>query len=312
MKNQSEMYGDIQEMLNSNQDRKAIITLEDLVKQYPDFARAHADLGMLYHKSGDTGKAVDHYKKASELDKGNAELLKILADYYYVELKDTALALITYKKLLDLEPNDVDALTITGNLCLCEHQWDEAEHYYKRVQEIEPWRFEIQEYLDKLATRGEKDENDDHPGVAELYQSSQDQVNAGNLTGALDLLEKIVEIDPERALAYNDLGVIHYQMGKKEKAIDYYRTALKLMPENHVFLKNTADFYCYEQGNLQEALPIYSKILNEEPTDIEVLMTMGRINVHLERPDDAKIFFNRVLDIEPWNIEASEQLELLN
>lgn len=311
MKSQTDMYTDAQELINSNQDRAAMGILDELLTQYPDFSPAHIDLGHLNHKMSNREEARDHFERAVGLEEDNPEYLKLLADYYYVELKDNNTALATYKKLLKIKPNDVDSLTIAGNLCLSDHQWDEAEHYYKRILEIEPWRFEIEEYLEKLTARGDKSDTGKNPDVETLYTASQKRVEAGDLPGAVEYLKKIIDIDSSNALAYNDLGVIYYRMGDKEKAFEHYQTAAEQMPHNHIFLKNIADFYCHEQGNLQEALPIYMKILSEEPTDIEILMTMGIINIHLNRIDDAKIFFDRVLDIEPWNIEANEQLEKL-
>jgi tetratricopeptide (TPR) repeat protein len=229
-----------------------------------------------------------------------------------VEWKDTQAAIETYKKVLALDPNDVDTLTIVGNLHLCEHLWDEAEEYYRQVLDLEPWRFEIQDYIEKLVGRKESPERNAESRVMQLYRSSQELVEAGDVAGAISQLEEVIDADPEYALAYNDLGVLSYQTGRKEKAVEYYRMATQLMPDNHIFLKNMADFYCFDQGNLKEALPLYSKILNEEPTDIEVLLAMGRINQHLDRKDDAKLFFNRVLDLEPWNADAAESLERMN
>lgn len=312
MRSQTEMYNEAQALVNRNEDQAAIDALEGLLNRYPDDSRARIDLGLLHHKMGNAKIALDQYQKATALETENIEFLKILADYYYVELKDVTAALVTHKKILDIEPNDVDSLTIAGNLCLCEHDWDAAEHYYQRVQEIEPWRFEIQEYLDKLASRKENPGSRKGSDATMLYQSSQECVDAGDLPGAIQLLEKIIEIDPGYALAYNDIGVIYYQMGEREKTFEYYQLATQKMPDNHIFLKNIADFYCYEHGNLHKALPIYLKILNEEPADIEVLMTMGAVNLRLDRLADAKVFFDRVLDIEPWNIEANEQLERFN
>ena len=311
MKNQTEMYHEAQTHMEGNEDQAAITTLETLLNQYPEESQAHMELGALHHKKGNFQIALDHYQKASAMDATNTQILKILADFHYVEMQDVPSAMDIYKGIIAIEPNDVDSLTIIANLCLCEHLWEEAEKYYRRVQDLEPWRFEIQEIMDKLASRHEGVGREEEPDVMALYQSSQERVEAGDPTGAIEYLEQILTKDPDHALAHNDLGVLHYQMGNKENALAHYRLAVQKMPDNHVFLKNMADFYCFEQGNLQEALPVYSKILNEEPTDVEVLMTIGWVNIQLDRLSDARVFFNRVLDVEPWNVEAGEQLDRL-
>ena len=63
------------------------------------------------------------------------------------------------------------------------------------------------------------------------------------------------------------------------------------MPENINFQKNLADFYCIELGRIEEALKIYVSILTTHPQDIETLLATGQICAALEKPADAKDFF---------------------
>jgi hypothetical protein len=41
-------------------------------------------------------------------------------------------------------------------------------------------------------------------------------------------------------------------------------------------------------------------------------MAAGHVCRTLDQPQDAELFFKRVLEIEPWNREASESLDKLN
>ena len=40
-------------------------------------------------------------------------------------------------------------------------------------------------------------------------------------------------------------------------------------------------------------------------------MAAGQISAAVNNPDQARVFYNRVLEIEPWNLEASENLARL-
>jgi len=51
--------------------------------------------------------------------------------------------------------------------------------------------------------------------------------------------------------------------------------------------------------------------LGINPTDIETLLILGYISVSLEKFDDAEVFYNRVLELESWNIDAREGLDQL-
>ena len=114
---------------------------------------------------------------------------------------------------------------------------------------------------------------------------------------------------PHYALAHNDLGVLYYGEGEKEKALEHYEQAVRLERQNPVFQKNLADFYYVEAGRMGEALQIYVKLLETNPTDIETLSILGQICESMKKTDDARVFYNKVLALEPWNMDALERLD---
>jgi len=145
----------------------------------------------------------------------------------------------------------------------------------------------------------------------ELYAEAQKLINNGRERDAMELLKKLVTSYPDYALAHNDLGVLSYNQGNKEEALHHYEKAAQLGPYNDTFQKNLADFYFVEAGRMEEALEIYLEILKRNPTDIETLVIMGQICVSLNKIDDAKFFYHRALELEPWNVDARERLDEL-
>jgi len=141
------------------------------------------------------------------------------------------------------------------------------------------------------------------------YTESQLLINSGRHNEAIIELEKLLESYPDFALAHNDLGVLHFNKGNKEKALEHYQQAANLQPQNIIFQKNLADFYYIVQNRVEEALQIYLEVLNSNPYNIETLLVIGRICVSLNKYDDASIFFNRVLKIEPGNKNARQFLD---
>ncbi|MBT8351462.1 MAG: glycosyltransferase, partial [Deltaproteobacteria bacterium] len=147
--------------------------------------------------------------------------------------------------------------------------------------------------------------------VRTLNQQGENLFSKGDLEGALDFFIKTLDIDPNSAIAHNNLGVLYYQQGSKEKAIEHYRKAAEFQPENITFQKNLADFYYVELGRVEEAMQIYIKVLNANPEDIESLLILGHICVALKKFDDAKDFYSRILIIEPWNKDAMQFFQKL-
>ena len=72
------------------------------------------------------------------------------------------------------------------------------------------------------------------------YQKAQKLAQIDDRKGAIEILHKIVEDDPEYAMAHNDLGVLKYQIGKIEEAQTHYEKAVSIDPENIIFKKNLA------------------------------------------------------------------------
>jgi glycosyltransferase involved in cell wall biosynthesis/Tfp pilus assembly protein PilF len=152
-------------------------------------------------------------------------------------------------------------------------------------------------------------ERQDTDAAHKMYQNAQMLVEKGMDKAAIMALGKLLESYPEFALAQNDLGVLYYKAGKKEDAFEHYKKAAELQPENINFQKNLADFYYVERGKVQEAMEIYVQILALNPQDIECLLMLGHISVSMEKTDDAKVFYMKVLESDPDNAVARQNLD---
>lgn len=145
----------------------------------------------------------------------------------------------------------------------------------------------------------------------EHYKSILPPTISSRQKEACSKLEKFLESYPDFALAHNDIGVLYYKQGMKEKALSHYRQAVQFEPQNITFQKNLADFYYIELGQFEKAMQIYVKVLNANPEDIEALLALAHICVALEKFDDAKDFYNRILKIEPGSKDAGKFLAKL-
>ena len=270
-------------------------------------APAHFDLGNLHYASGRMEEALSHYEKTVVLAPENPIYLKNLADLLYSESKDTNRALTLYEKILSLRPEDIQTLMLTGHLCVSLERFDQALNYYNRVLDIEPWNDEAQQFVDRLQMKGVDSDVDPET----VYQRCQDLVNRGQVEQAIDGLESLTGRHPAFSKAHNDLGVLYYQQGEKDRCLQCYERAVALDPANANFQKNLADFYLSERGEVEKALEIYLKVLIDNPEDIHTLMVAGHICLALGKNETARMFYGRVQDIEPWNIDASERFEQL-
>jgi tetratricopeptide (TPR) repeat protein len=309
VKDYENIYQAIQPLFNSGSAEDAIAALENLVNAYPEFARAHYDLGSLYYHNGEKDKALTRFQEAVRLEPASSLFKKSMADYYYVEQNRIEDALKIYKEIIAVEESDPQILLTAGHLCAALQQFEDAKQLYERALIIQPDNDEARQYLAKLPVSRE---DILHPAIFATGSSqSSPGLDETLPPDAISQLEKKIQANPDDALSHNDLGVLYYKAGDKEKALLHYEQAAKLEPANIIFQKNLADFYFVEKGMTESALKIYVNVLTIQPEDIETLMNTGHICIVLEQFEDARVFFERILEIEPWNSEAGHILDKL-
>ena len=116
---------------------EGIRIVKDFLKVYPEFARAHNDLAVMYYQTGNTLKALAHYEKAHKLDPGNITYRKNLADFYFVELEWTGDAVHTYLDILKDNPFDIEALNSLGSISLQIGRKEQARQYFTRTLQLD-------------------------------------------------------------------------------------------------------------------------------------------------------------------------------
>jgi Flp pilus assembly protein TadD len=321
--------------------------IQDFLKIYPDFARAHNDIAVMYYQAGNSLKALAHYEKAHKLDPGNITYRKNLADFYFVELEWTGEAVHTYLDILKDNPFDLEALNSLGTISLQIGRKEQARQYFSRTLQLDSNNNEARQAMQQLpapaanstsnqithnSTQAARVAESTQPATAatsfqnlfktmapaepsrspnELYREAVGFVEAGKPDEAITLLETLVFQSPDNALAHNDLGVLYQVRGNINKSRDYHETAVRLQPENTVFSKNLADLLCTEFGALEEALTIYVKLFADNRYDIELLKAIAHICLSVGKPDDARFFLERVVAAKPWDQEAGEALRAI-
>ncbi len=204
MKSCEDFYQDAQLLIEAGRPQKAIKALEDLLNLDPDVAQAHFELGTLYWGQENKAKALEHYQASIDLEPGNINYNKKLADLYYTQLDNIGEALKHYQTVIETCPDDTETLMIIGNLHIIEKRFDKAADFYQAVLKIEPWHYEASSILEKLKDRDQREH--DGPTPEAEYRRSQALFQAGDIEAAIKTLEDIIKAHPEFAPAHNDLG----------------------------------------------------------------------------------------------------------
>lgn len=291
---------------------EAVRILGEVVNLAPDYALAHNDLGVLLQQSGKTDLALKHQELAASIDPLNTVFQKNLADLLFIGFSEYEKALKIYVDLLSKSPRDVEVLRAIAHICIELGQPDNARHFLEQIIVIQPWDQETRTALKQLSDNKQA-EMAQTPALIqspqETYAQAQKLVKEGKSAEARALLEQLVQEHNTFAVAFNDLGVLRYQAGDIQGACSAYEQAVKLEPGNAAFQKNLADLYFVEFGKSDDAISIYLELLRKDPRNVETLENLGHISKALGQNNEARTFYRRVLEIEPWNTMARTALQ---
>jgi len=116
---------------------------------------------------------------------------------------------------------------------------------------------------------------------------------------ALAAFEKVTELDPQNALAWNNKGAMYCKLGLTSQALQAYRMAIKLARSNsakNAFKTNLACLL-FNLSDYSNADRLVDEILNENPTNTGSLIVKGRICIEERKYDDAEKFLTDACEI---------------
>jgi tetratricopeptide (TPR) repeat protein len=127
-----------------------------------------------------------------------------------------------------------------------------------------------------------------------LTQLGYFQYLAEDLEGCANTYERYIELYPDDAAGYNNLGLVYKRSGEYPKEEGYYRLALALDPDDSYALNNLAVNLAH-QGRFEEALAIMDELQSLEPDDPYGHLHRAKILAAMGQTEDALTWFGRAL-----------------
>lgn len=233
-------------------------------------------------------------------------LLK-LAQWFSAEGKNTQ-ALESIRKVIDLDPNILEAHLVLGNLYMKDKNYTEARASFQKALELNPeysaavfalakaYKDEGQwtaasagfERLTQLDPRDSKPYF--HLGDIALAQKKYDE--------ALAFYGKAVELDPEQSGSRSHLAVCYLEMQRYDEAEKEFKKVLELNPRMPNANFNTALIF-EAKGNLDEAIGAYRKELELYPEAYPAHFNLSRIYRRQQRLADEKAELEACIAVQP-------------
>ena len=223
-------------------------------------------------------EAIEDLIKATTLDDKKIEYFTALADAYYA-IGDVGKSYSTLQKALQLDEKNIEA-----NLKMAEIAYSSKN--FERAME-------------SLNIVTEQDKNN----RTALFMKGRIYVGNDDTTNAVIHFRHLIELYPDFAPAYEELGMLYSGNGNK-LGIEYLNTALRLEPTNINVLYALAQTY-QDAEEADMANEYYVKMLEIDPQNKYAWFNRGRLELELYEDYEAAVdFFTKAIDSDPNFAEA--------
>jgi len=227
-----------------NDDEQAESMYQRAIDIQPGYWRAHLEMGHFLYTAGRFREAIEFFSRAINLAPDNATGHLNLGSCYYL-LGDFEHAAEAWRKSLELEPSTSAYLNI-GSSYFFLGKFDDAAEMYGKASELAPDDFEVWGSLgdayrysddnqalalpayEKAIELGEKMLEINPADVSIIAPLAQYQANYGNKARAADLIAEAAEIDPESNFVQYFSAVTYSSLGDSEAAITAIEKAVAL------------------------------------------------------------------------------------
>lgn len=196
-------------------DEEALKYYEKLTEIYPDTSSSWLDLGIFYYNGQKYEKAIDYLKKAAELAPEDPEPITYLAQSYDFS-KQRKPAIEAYNKAISVNPEE-KALPFNLGLLYVKSASDTTVSKDKQI-----------EYLKAAIVNFDKVIQIDNE-IKEAHQlKSTAEIRLEDWSAAKETLLKGLDLFPDDADMWNNLGICYARMNQKEKAEEAFEKAKEL------------------------------------------------------------------------------------
>ena len=245
----------------------------------PNLDVVHTALGALYSATGKYDRAEAAFLAALAIDPNSVASLAGLGTIYMLQGKP-AESEARFREAIGLHPGDWSAYNSLGYFLYRSGRYKEAAHEYQTVVA-----------LDRANPTG-------------WSNLAAARMLSGDFEAASDAYQRVLEIEPWQ-MAYNNLGLMYYYLGRAEEAIATQQRSVELAPNDHLAWSNLGDAL-WLGGQAKEANEAFETAarlaraaMEVNPKDPGVLMDLAWITAMLDRPGEARELIDRALELAP-------------
>jgi len=256
----------------------------------PNLSEWHVRLGIVFSLMKRNDDALESFKKALELNPLQVDALQLIINKYLRQKN--------YKKAIEICEQQKKRISkdrsgmafienLQGKILLAKRDLKGARHHFEKAVDYNP---------DILSP---------HVALAKIYTREKKR------SKAILEYETILEMNPEYLPASMALGVIHDRMGEKDKAEEYYRKVLRIKSGHALAANNLAFILAQDDTRIGEAFDLALLAKEKMPNNENVMDTLGWIYYLKGSYGHATSELQKSLALNPDNALANYHLGLV-
>ncbi|MHB8880341.1 MAG: tetratricopeptide repeat protein [Thermodesulfovibrionales bacterium] len=273
MTDKTAIMQEVQKYIMKGQTDKAIAELEKLLREGPDGNTFNA-IGDLYLKKGDKKNSAEYHRKAAA---------------YFREEGFSLKALALYKKVLNTNTADADALYALGELSEEKSLVTDAIKYYLAA-------------ADSLSKEGEKGK------MIRMYQKIL-ALSPENIPLRVKVAETLLKegLINEACKEYAFIAKVFDEKGEVDKSKEYFQKVLGLRPSDKDSLMGLAHVL-ERSGDAKNALLQVKKAVEAYDDDNAIKFTYAELLTRAGRNADAMACILKIREADPGNMKVRQLL----
>lgn len=266
---------------SAGREDDALAVTTEAVKNGVHSATLHHMSGLIQMKRGQSAEAINHLRRAEQLDRENVQIVLDLADAYAADNQEMA-ALRRLRRVYETDDRNVEALIRLARMNWSLQQWDEARFYAARLLKLQPDNAEAGALLglalirdgrvvDGMRTLRELAEKHPKSARAQLALAEaimtlrevarRDPMLARQLRSeiapqqAIAALEKALTIEPDLLRARKMLAQLLLEERRYDEALVHYRVLAEKAPGDEEVASNYVRLLLV-RGDIEQAAAV--------------------------------------------------------
>lgn len=287
--------------------RRAERAYRDALEQWPQFAEASANLGLIYLDQGRYAEAEALFRTVvaaqPEAHIAYYNLSNALLAQHRLEAAEQALL-----RVIELQPALPEAHNALGNLRMIRCDYTLAQHAFQQAIALNsrfpaPYnnlanclsresRYKEAENLLKIAITLNPTYAEAHSNLGSLWTQQK------RYSDAERHLQQAVQIAPRFAGAWNNLGILYQALQRLPEAENAYRCAVSLAPNDFEFNNNLGGLMLAIGDNLAAEAPLRTAVALQ-PDKADTCARLGLALVRSERVVEGEVLLRQALQQHP-------------